>query len=55
MDGGNIVHLLLRSKNMTNEISFKELYEVSLKTTLPIEVGGETIEAGEVVAFFDSV
>ena len=40
---------------MTNEISFKELYEVSLKTTLPIEVGGETIEAGEVVAFFDSV
>lgn len=40
---------------MTNEIGFKELYEVSLKATLPIEVGGETIEAGEVVAFFDSI
>jgi hypothetical protein len=40
---------------MTNEISFKELYEVSLKATYPIEVGGETIEVGETVAFFDSI
>ena len=40
---------------MTNELNFKELYEVSLKTTLPIEVGGEKIEAGETVAFFDKI
>ena len=40
---------------MTNEFSFKELYEVSLKTTLPIEVGGIKIEPGETVAFFDNI
>ena len=40
---------------MTNELSFKELYEVSLKTTLPIEVGGIKIEPGETVAFFDNI
>ena len=40
---------------MTNELNFKELYEVSLKTTLPIEVSGEKIEAGETVASFDKI
>ena len=40
---------------MTNELNFKELYEVSLKTTLPIEVGGEKIEIGETVASFDKI
>lgn len=40
---------------MNNEIGFKELYEVSLKTTYPIEVGGNTIEVGETVASFDKI
>ena len=40
---------------MENELSFKELYEVSLKTTLPIEVSGTTIEAGETIALFDKI
>lgn len=40
---------------MTNELNFKELYEVSLKSTLPIEVSGIKIEAGETIAFFDRI
>ena len=40
---------------MTNELNFKELYEVSLKTTYPIEVSGERIEAGETIASFDKI
>ena len=40
---------------MTNELNFKELYEVSLKSTLPIEVSGEKIEAGETIASFDKI
>ena len=40
---------------MNNEIGFKELYEVSLKATYPIEVGGRTIEAGETIAAFDKI
>jgi hypothetical protein len=40
---------------MTNEISFKELYDVSLKSTYSIEVGGNTIEPGETVASFDKI
>jgi hypothetical protein len=40
---------------MNNEFGFKELYEVSLKTTYPIEVDGNAIEAGETVAFFDKI
>ena len=40
---------------MTNELSFKELYEVSIKATLPIEVGGRCIEAGETIASFDKI
>ena len=40
---------------MTNELGFKELYEVSIKATLPIEVGGRIIEAGETIASFDKI
>ena len=40
---------------MTNELGFKELYSVSLKATLPIEVSGEKIEAGETIAAFDRI
>jgi hypothetical protein len=40
---------------MENNIGFKELYEVCLKTTYPIEMSGKTIEAGETVARFDKI
>lgn len=40
---------------MINEIGFKELYEVALKATLPIEVGGRKIEVGETIASFDKI
>ena len=40
---------------MTNELGFKELYSVSLKATYSIEVGGNTIEPGEIVALFDKI
>ena len=40
---------------MTNEFNFKELYEVSLKSTLPIEVSGTKIEAGETIVSFDRI
>ena len=38
-----------------NNIGFKELYNVSLKTTYPIEMGDRTIEIGETVAVFDKI
>jgi hypothetical protein len=41
--------------NMENNIGFKELYDVSLKATYPIEVGGRIIEVGETVAAFDKI
>lgn len=37
------------------EFSMKELYSVVLKTTYPIEIEGQEIEAGEVVAAFDKI
>ena len=40
---------------MENGLNFKELYSVSLKATLPIEVGGNSIEPGETVASFDKI
>ena len=40
---------------MSNEISFKELYEVTLKATYPIEMGDRKIEVGETIAIFDKV
>lgn len=38
-----------------NNFSFKELYDVSLKATYPIEVSGRKIEVGETVAIFDRI
>ena len=40
---------------MNNELGFKELYEVSLKATYPIEVGGTNFEVGETIASFDKI
>jgi hypothetical protein len=40
---------------MTNDIGFKELYDVSLKATYPIEMGDRKIEVGETIAAFDKI
>ena len=40
---------------MDNKFGFKELYDVTLKATYPIEVSGRKIEKGEVVAIFDNI
>ena len=40
---------------MENEFGLKELYEVCLKTTYPIEMDGRVFEAGEVIARFDKI
>ena len=36
-------------------IGFKELYDVSLKATYPIEIGDRKIEIGETIAVFDKI
>jgi hypothetical protein len=38
-----------------NNLGFKELYDVALKATYPIEMNGRVIEIGETVAVFDKV
>lgn len=38
-----------------NNFGFKELYDVSLKATYPIELEGRIIEAGETIAVFDKI
>ncbi len=40
---------------MNNELGMKELYEVILKTTFPIEVNGQKVETGEIIARFDKL
>lgn len=40
---------------MENELGTKELYEVFLKATYPIEMGERKIEVGETIARFDKV
>lgn len=40
---------------MDNEFGLKELYEVALKATYPIEVGNRIIETGEIIAVFDKI
>ena len=37
------------------EFSFKELYDVSLKTTQPLEFCGHNFEKGEIIAIFDKI
>lgn len=37
------------------EFSLKELYDLRLKTTYPIEIKGATIEVGETIALFDKI
>lgn len=40
---------------MDNNIGFKELYDVTLKATYPIEIGDRKIEIGETIAAFDKI
>ena len=40
---------------MDKEFGLKELYEVSLKATYPIEVGDRKIAPGENIAIFDKI
>ena len=40
---------------MNTEFGLKELYDLTLKATYPIEMDGRTFEAGEVIARFDKI
>lgn len=40
---------------MNEQFSLKELYEVFLKTTYPMEIKGKKLEEGEVIASFDKI
>ena len=40
---------------MNTEFGLKELYDLTLKTTFPIEMDGRKFEAGEVIARFDKI
>lgn len=40
---------------MEREFSLKELYDVHLKLTYPIEIGNKKFEEGETIAFFDKI
>lgn len=40
---------------MNNEFSLKELYDVRLKATYPIEIGNHKFVPGETIAFFDEL
>lgn len=40
---------------MENLMGMKELYDVVLKATYPIEMGGRTIEEGEIILAFDNI
>jgi hypothetical protein len=40
---------------MESNLGFKELYDVSLKTTYKVEMDGRMLEVGETVAAFDKI
>ena len=40
---------------MNNEFGLKELYDLTLKATFPIEMDGRKFETGEVIARFDKI
>ena len=40
---------------MNTEFGLKELYDLTLKATYPIEMGGRKFESGEVIARFDKI
>jgi hypothetical protein len=40
---------------MNSEFGLKELYDLTLKVTYPIEMEGRVFETGEVIARFDKI
>jgi hypothetical protein len=40
---------------MNTEFGLKELYDLTLKATYPLEMEGRKFEAGEVIARFDKI
>lgn len=40
---------------MSNEFGLKELMDITLKATYPIEMDGRKFETGEVIARFDKI
>ena len=40
---------------MENQFSFKDLYNVSIKSTQTMEINGKRIEAGEIIGYFDKI
>ena len=40
---------------MNSEFGLKELYDLTLKATFPIEMDGRKFETGEVIARFDKI
>jgi hypothetical protein len=42
-------------KRMNTEFGLKELYDLTLKATYPIEMQGRKFEPGEVIARFDKI
>jgi hypothetical protein len=40
---------------MEQGLGFKELYNVALKATYPIEMGERTVQAGETIAYFHNI
>lgn len=40
---------------MENLMGMKELYDVTLKATYPIQIGQRTLEPGEIIARFDKI
>lgn len=40
---------------MSYEFGFKELYDVVIKATYPMEINGKNIQSGEVIGFFDKI
>ena len=40
---------------MSNEFSLSELYEVFIKATYPMEIGGKLFEEDETICVFDKI
>ena len=52
---GAIHPFLLKEEQMENEFSLKELYDVFLKTTYPMEIAGKQFQEGEILCIFDKI
>ena len=49
------IHPFLLGGQMENEFSLKELYDVFLKTTYPMEIAGKQFQEGETLCIFDKI